>query len=107
MKSSPMPSTAQEPGVPCAAAAVFGHRTHRIGQYHFQIRLHALKETRQAGQRAGRADAYHNGVQIVLGLRPDFRGGTGFVGQRVGRVVELVGEEASGMSLARRAATSW
>jgi hypothetical protein len=62
---------------------------------------------RQPGQRAGRPDADHNGVQIMLGLRPDLRGGTALVGQRVGRVVELVGEEGVGDVLCQRAATSW
>ena len=80
-----------------AATAVFGHhRAHRVGQNHFQIRLHALKKTGQAGQRTGRPDTHHNGIQIVLGLRPDFRGGAAFVGQRVGRVIELIGEKSIG-----------
>jgi hypothetical protein len=91
-----------------AAAAVFGHhRTDRVGQHHFQVRLHALEEARQPGQGAGRTDADHDGVHIMLGLRPDLRRGAGFVGQRVGRVVELVGEEGVGDVPARRAATSW
>ncbi|MNL13262.1 hypothetical protein D3C87_1341650 [compost metagenome] len=80
-----------------AAAAVFSHhRTDRVGQHHFQVWLHAFEETGQPGQRAGRADADNNGVHIMLGLRPDLRRGAAFVGQRVGRIVELVGEEGVG-----------
>ena len=55
-----------------------------------------LKETGQPGQRAGRTDADDDGVHIMLSLRPDLRRGAAFVGQRVGRVVELIGEEGVG-----------
>ncbi|MNX32043.1 hypothetical protein D3C86_622440 [compost metagenome] len=80
-----------------AATAVFSHhRTDRVGQHHFQVWLHAFEETGQPGQRAGRADADDNRVHIMLGLRPDLRRGAAFVGQRVGRVVELIGEKSIG-----------
>ncbi|MNY06229.1 hypothetical protein D3C86_1389790 [compost metagenome] len=80
-----------------AAAAVFGHhRTDRVGQDHFQVRLHAFEEAGQPGEGTGRTDADDDGVHIMLGLRPDLRRGAAFVGQRVGRVVELVGEERIG-----------
>lgn len=80
-----------------AVAAVLRHyRTDRIGQHHFQIRLHALEETAQPGQRTGRTDTDDDGVQVVFGLRPDFRRGAAFMRQRVGRVVELVGKKRAG-----------
>ncbi len=57
---------------------------------------------RQAGQGAGGADADHDRIELVAGLLPDLGAGGGFVGARVGRVVELVGEPGAG-DLARQA----
>ena len=56
-KSSPMPSTAHEPGGPCLPVRdqVAQDRARRIGQHELQCRLHALEEARQAGQRAARS----------------------------------------------------
>jgi hypothetical protein len=40
----------------------------------------------------------------MAGLLPDFRAGGGFVGQRIGGIVELVGEEGARQFAASRAA---
>ncbi|MCY1346312.1 hypothetical protein D9M69_323950 [compost metagenome] len=80
-----------------AGTGIFGdHRADRVGQDELQLRLHALEEAGQPGEGAAGADAADDGVQVVSGLCPDFRRGAALVGQRVGRVVELVGEERIG-----------
>lgn len=80
-----------------AGAGVLGHdRALGIGEHHLQLRLDLLEEPGKAGQGTGGADADDDGVEIVAGLRPELRAGAALVGQRVGRVVELVGEEGAG-----------
>lgn len=76
---------------------MLGHdRALGIGEHHLQLRLDLLEEPGKAGQGTGGADADDDGVEIVAGLRPELRAGAALVGQRVGRVVELVGEEGAG-----------
>jgi len=62
----------------------------RIGQDEFHVRGDLAEVARQPGQRAGRADADHDGVHVVAHLFPDFRAGGGFMRQRIGGIVELV-----------------
>jgi len=65
-------------------------------QHEFEVRLDLAEVVRQPGERAGRADADDDRVQVMPGLLPDFGAGRGFVGARIGRIVELVGEPGAG-----------
>ena len=77
-----------------AAAGVLGDdRAGRIGEHEAELRLHGPEVAREPGDRAGRADAADDRVDVVSRLGPDLRAGGPLVRQRIGGVVELVGEE--------------
>ena len=84
-------------GADRAAAGVLGDdRAGRIGEHEAELGAHRAEEARQAGDRAARADAADDGVDVLPHLRPDLRAGGALVRQRVGGIVELVGEERAG-----------
>src|SRR5579883_2960728 len=74
-KSSPMPSTSQEP------ASTFSP---------VETRGHAREEAAEPGQRAARADAADDGVEIMAHLLPDLGSGRRLMRQGIGRVGELI-----------------
>ncbi len=67
-------------------------RTERVGQDHLGLRRDAREEAAEPRQRAAGADAADHGIDVVIHLLPDLGAGGGLMGERVGRIGELVDE---------------
>jgi hypothetical protein len=67
----------------------------RIGQHNFGLGGAARKETAEPSQRSARTGPTNHGVDIVIHLRPNFRRRAGFVGERIGRIAELIDENGA------------
>jgi hypothetical protein len=90
-----MPSTAHDPAAPCVPVTTRSRRIEPAGsaRTNSSSGRARLKKPRQPGERSRRADADDDRVDVVAHLLPDLGSGRQLVGERVGRVVELVGEE--------------
>ena len=103
-----MPSTAQLPACPSTPLFRNGVRMDPAGSASTisTSGCTRAKNRLKSRERAAAADAADHGVHVVAGLVPDFGAGAGFVGERIGRVGELVDVEGTGISCASRAARS-
>ena len=77
-------------------------RAGRVGQHEFGLRRNVGEVAAQPAQRAAGADANHDSVHVMLHLPPQLGGGSGGMGRRIGRVVELIDIKAPGISPAGR-----
>ena len=93
-----MPSTVQLPASSILPVLIKGASTEPTGS---ASTISVFGETfakiaPEAGQRAARADADDDRVDVAVELLPDFRAGRGLMRQRVGRIGELVDVEGAG-----------
>ena len=97
-KSSPMPSTSQEP----AARRFAGRHLMRqdgalgVGEDHGNLRRDPREEAADARQRPAGADTHHDRIDVMIHLLPDLGPGALLMGQRIGGIAELVDVEGAG-----------
>ena len=72
------------------------HRPDRVGEHHAGFWRDPPEIAAESRQRAARADAGDDRVDIASHLRIDFRARSPLVGRRIGGVAELVGIEGAG-----------
>ena len=101
MKPAPIPWIVCLPGLQRLAGAALGnHRADgRLDRHDLHARLARLEHLADAGDRAAGADAGHEDINLPGRIPPDLLGRGAAMDFRIGRVLELLGDEIATVAL--------